>query len=726
MSATARERGESFLNQQAEKKLRDMQSPTRRTTARDDLVHPEAERAVIAALIRNANPSDITLHGVIPDLFGLAATRKAFEAITKAWLDGVTPDAATLRVALEPATYIELETTLAENVSGANLPHYVRLLKGCLQRRNEAAARDRLAQAAAAGAPEHELAELFEAVRAIGAGDSSDKTVPPPWKPLDLNDMSKARITPKCIVENMLFADLALIAAEGGTGKTTLLLYESIHIALGLELWGCRVLNPGRTIFITAEDGEELLQARLLKIMDAMGLDDWQRRRVASNVMFWDVTGSLVRLAELDGRGNLKLTELADRIVETYRDANLAQVVFDPCISFGPGERIVNDGEQAIVTACRRIIRGLNCCVRLVHHTGKSNARNGEIDQYAGRGGTALPDGARMVTILSGVNRTTSRPQNFHLQPGESGFVMARAKLSYAPPQPNIWVIRTGWTFSYIIEQPRNPEAVRSQDAETVADFLINEFAHGRRYTANSLELCGSTGLSRARLRAALAVLETLGRIEERDLPDDQKHGRRKTYLHALKAATQSGGLAADYPPNRQPDNPIPPASSNPPPYREYINGGLDAVLYSPISTNPPADTGGLAADWRISDESATEPPQQPAPTQPITRAQAQEINRQHVKESLAEMVELPGGWLISEPPAPVDSTPTPPDNPDISRDIPITSPAATQSPTDTWADKTADIIRDNPQPPATPPNRPARPRGGIAGTDDSRRWGNI
>lgn len=67
-----------------------------------------------------------------------------------------------------------------------------------------------------------------------------------------------------------------------------------------------------------------------------------------------------------------------------------------------------------------------------------------------------------------------------------------------------------------------------------------------------------------------------------------------------------------------------------------------------------------------------------------------------------------------------------PPEQPDIPADISRATGTETQSPTDTWADKTADIIRDNPQPPATPPNRPARPRGGIAGTDDSRRWGNI
>lgn len=598
MSATGRERGESFLDQQAEKKLRDMRSPT---AARDDLVHHEAERATIAALIRNGG-DPIGRLGITADLFALDATREAFQAVDLMFRSGVHPDAATLRNALSDATYIEIETTIGEHVSAANLPAHVAILKDYRQRRAEAAARDRLARAIESSVPPHELASLFEAVRAASAGDSGDKTAPPPWKSLDLDTMRAARLNPRCIVENLIYADLALYNAEGGTGKTTLKLYEAVHIALCMDLWGCRVVNPGLTLFITAEDGEEILQARLLKIMDAMGLNDWQRRKVAESIMFWDVTGSLVRLAELDGRGNLKLTELADRIVETYRDAGLVQIIFDPVISFSPGERIVNDGEQAVVTACRRIIRGLNCCVQLIHHSGQSNARNGAIDQYAGRGGTALPDGSRMVTSLANANRTNlARPEGFDLQPGESGVVMARSKLSYAPPQPNIWIRRRGWTFDYFIEEPRNSDAVRDHDADKVAEFLTEEFHHGRRYTARSLEDSGRLKLPRARLRAALAMLEAAGRLDERELPTDQRRGRKKHYLHCAK---DSGAIAAETPPEQPTPPPIAPDISIAPPHRETRNGAIDAVLVSPGSLNCAKQSGAIAAQWRNSDES--------------------------------------------------------------------------------------------------------------------------
>ena len=449
-----------------------------------------------------------------------------------------------------------------------------------------------------------------------------DDIAPPPFRPLNLGALDAARLHPRCIVENLLYADLALVNAEGGTGKTTLLLYEAVHIALGRDLWGCRVLNPGRTLFITAEDGEELLQARLQKIMTALDLTDYERRKVCENFMVWDVTGSIVRLAELDARGNLQITALTDQIVETYRDAGLVQVIFDPVISFSPGERIVNDGEQAIVTACRRIVRSLNCCVRLIHHSGQANARNGAMDQYAGRGGTALPDGCRMVTILANANRVNiQKPDGYDLRPNDSGFVMARAKLSYAPPQPNIWIRRHGWTFDYFIEEPRNSDAERNRDADKVADFLAEELHHGRRYTKNSLELAGKVEMPRTRIRAAVATLEVAGRLEERELPADQRRGKRKTYLHPYKAAATVGGIAADMTQNNPASPPNPPPVINPPPYREINGGGIDAAFISPSSLQSAKDNGGIAAEWRNSGKSGSHSASQPTANSPTTEA---------------------------------------------------------------------------------------------------------
>lgn len=234
------------------------------------------------------------------------------------------------------------------------------------------------------------------------AGDARHYPEIPEWGSLIVGaeEMASARITPKCVVEHYIYADVALFPAPGGTGKTTLAVWESVHITLGRPLYGLQVCTPGAVVFITAEDGRELLAARLREVMAQMDLSDQDRATVRAGIGIWDCTGLVCRLAELDRQGNVVLTGLADAIVERFKDPSPVMVVFDPCISFGAGERLINDNEQALILAARRIVRGLGCCVRLICHTGKQNARDGSIDQYSARGGSALADGARMVTVL--------------------------------------------------------------------------------------------------------------------------------------------------------------------------------------------------------------------------------------------------------------------------------------------------------------------------------------
>ena len=387
-------------------------------------------------------------------------------------------------------------------------------------------------------------------------------------------------------------------------GKTTVELYAAACIALKRPLWGCEVVNPGKTLIVTAEDPSDLLAARLREILSAMNLTAEERRIARESIAVWDISGEMIRLAQLNSSGNIELTDLADSIVAAYKNDNLVQVIFDPVISFGPGERVINDGEQAIVTACRRIIRGLNCCVRLIHHTGKANARNGAIDQYASRGGTALPDGCRMVSILSSVKDTTQTPPDgFALAPGDSGFVMARAKLSYAPPQPNIWIRRRGFTFEYWLEEHRSADEVIASDAAKVEAFVKDELLHGRKYTGRALESVNTLKLPRQRLRAALTLLDTSGRIFERDLPADERRGARKTYLcSAAYCAKADGAIEPENPYAPADENLIAPPTSIAPPYRNTGNGAIDAIPLSSDFLIAPEIDGAIAAQWRNSE----------------------------------------------------------------------------------------------------------------------------
>ncbi len=357
-------------------------------------------------------------------------------------------------------------------------------------------------------------------------------------------ELSAARITPRVIVRDHTFADVAQVVAPGGTGKTTILLYEAVKMGIGGDLWGLPVESPGWTLFVTAEDRREFLLARLRKILGELDLSPEDRATAIQSIRIWDVTGKQVQLIQA-ADGNIRLTELADAIVDACRDDPPAVVVFDPLVSFGASEGMVNDNEQGIILASRRIVNGLDCCVRLVHHTGKANARDGTLDQYTGRGGSALADGSRMTTVLQGwdAQKGPAPPPGCTPEAGASITLMARAKLSYAPPHlPLLWIKRVGFRFEHFVEPPPvSRESALAARADQIWRFLLSELNLGRYHTAHTIETKSELLSSTVKdLRGGLAELRLSGRVVDRDLPKNLRQGSRKTYLPPVSNLDES------------------------------------------------------------------------------------------------------------------------------------------------------------------------------------------
>jgi RecA-family ATPase len=284
---------------------------------------------------------------------------------------------------------------------------------------------------------------------------------------------------------------------------------------------------------ITAEDGRGILVARLRELMKGMGLSSAEQSIVFEGICIWDVTGEQVKLLQaIDG--NVRLTSTPDQIIRTYRNNPPVMIVFDPVISFGAGESYVNDNEQGLITAGRRIVRALGCCVRFVAHTGKANAREKTLDQYSSRGGSALSDGARMVAVMQAWRPNAGGPQppdGCTWEPGSSITILARPKLSYARLQPVIWIKRSGWCIEHVIETQVGDDERERALLEQVERFIGSEVAMGRRHSLRSLEADAPGGLRRSELRRAVEMLMARGRVVLSDLPADERHGGRKKFL---------------------------------------------------------------------------------------------------------------------------------------------------------------------------------------------------
>lgn len=342
---------------------------------------------------------------------------------------------------------------------------------------------------------------------------------------------------PKCIIKNFLFSDIAILSGPGGTGKTTLMLYEAIHIATGIDLYGLKVERPGWTLFVSAEDPTKYLRARMRNICEELMLSPEQMEKVKRRVLFCDVTGKDAKFIKMEG-GNVVSTGFANKIVETYHEDPPRAITFDPIVSFGVGESRVNDNEQGIISACREINNGLNCAIRLITHTGQTVARENIQDQYASRGGTALPDGSRMVSVLQhGTEGNKNAPDKCTFDEGSSVMVLSRPKLSYAPPNlPRVWIRRKGWSFEWFIEERLKPEERKQQAWNKIIKHIqqmeedgeITNLSKTRIVEAHAL-----VGLTRRELKQGIDELIAARALFEVPAPNDLKKGRFTRYISA-------------------------------------------------------------------------------------------------------------------------------------------------------------------------------------------------
>jgi RecA-family ATPase len=335
------------------------------------------------------------------------------------------------------------------------------------------------------------------------------------------------------IVEGMYFADVGHIAAPGSTGKTTVLLYHCIQIAIGGIIFGHEVLQSGPVVYVTAEDDAESIQYRLGQMCKELELTNDDIDLVCGNVQIIDATGHSAKLTTVE-KEVIVPSSRANTLIGTLKVIDPVMVFIDPLVSFGVGESRVNDAEQGMIEVGRRIVKQVGCGVIFVHHTGKANARESTLDQYSGRGGSALADGSRMVFVLQPLSPDKwTEATGDVLMEGETALVFASPKLTWCPPQPHIYIKRNGFTFIHFDHSggEEGAQAVIERNAAKILQFLREGWPKDERHTAKTLE---ATKVVKPRdaLRQAVEHLVVQGKVVEEPL--NIGHGRPKKLLRPV------------------------------------------------------------------------------------------------------------------------------------------------------------------------------------------------
>lgn len=277
--------------------------------------------------------------------------------------------------------------------------------------------------------------------------------------------------------------DISITTADGGTGKTTLKLYEAVCLALGDRFLGFDNCQRGRTLFITGEDSEAKLAAILGAIMKQMGLfepgaeNEAKVDTVLASVLI-KKDADLCLIAKDKGTQFLRPNEHAmGSLLQACEDIKPKMVVLDPISSFWGSEAALNDMNKAVTRFASEIVDKVHCNFEMINHMGKSSSAQKDMSQFAGRGGSGLPSNSRVSRVLRSLG--SEEYQDMTGQPlpeGQSAMLCNVNKFSDGSPLMNVpfVILRVGYLFSRITLSPQKARELEKEmdDKERVFTYI--------------------------------------------------------------------------------------------------------------------------------------------------------------------------------------------------------------------------------------------------------------
>lgn len=363
--------------------------------------------------------------------------------------------------------------------------------------------------------------------------------IPPPpekpgrWTPMEFSMqelMDTTKLRKPQLFENWSTEDIHIETADGGTGKTTLKLFEAVCLALGKPFLGFLPKQNGKTLFITGEDTAEKLAAMIGKICREMNLNDAEIDIVRQSVLVKKDADLCLITKGKDGLLYPNRDALA-KVLEAIEDIKPKMIVFDPIANFWGSENAVNDMARAVIKFMSELVEKSKACVVMINHMGKVSSSQKDMSQFAGRGGSGLPSNSRVSRVLRPIFEEEFRDLTGDDLGSKSCMMVVVNKFTDGSPLYNkpFLVVRDGYLFS---KKDLTPQKAREQekqlsDAERVFAF-ISEQRSADRYPTKNVVIghfqISSDKISKERIVRALATLQYEGHLGQKiksiDNPD--------------------------------------------------------------------------------------------------------------------------------------------------------------------------------------------------------------
>lgn len=313
--------------------------------------------------------------------------------------------------------------------------------------------------------------------------------------------------------------DIQITTADGGTGKTTLKLFEAICLALGERFLGFENVQRGKTLYITGEDTQAKLAAMIGMILKQMGyIDDEERVQTVLSSIVVKKDADLCLIAK-DKQGFLYPNpEAMRKLEEAVNDIRPKMIVFDPIASFWGSENALNDMNKAVTKFMSSLVERYNVCIEMINHMGKSSSANKDMSQFAGRGGSGLPSNSRVSRVMRSLTPDEYTEMTGLELGGASAMLVQVNKFSDGSPLTNapFVVTRNGFLFAKVSLTQAKAKELENQSSDNEKVFTyVREMRRQNKYPTRNVVIAhfmnSADKMSESRTKRALDMLEFTG-----------------------------------------------------------------------------------------------------------------------------------------------------------------------------------------------------------------------
>lgn len=198
------------------------------------------------------------------------------------------------------------------------------------------------------------------------------------------------------VIPGFLAGTVGVVAAAGSTGKSFWALEAGMSVCseeADRELLNLGVSNHGRVVVLNAEDPEVVIHQRLHSIGSYLSQNG--REEVAEKMLIEPLSGHQTNI--MDKRWQESILRVSD---------GSRLVIFDTFTRWHQLDENSNSDMAKVISVFEMICRKTGAAILLLHHVGKSMAREGRQDeQQATRGAAAITDNARWQGWMQGMSK---------------------------------------------------------------------------------------------------------------------------------------------------------------------------------------------------------------------------------------------------------------------------------------------------------------------------------